>query len=330
MSLRQPGGADSTNINAVINKNLNNITFSIVIPVFNGPEYLRQCLKSIQEQTFIFFEVIVVDDGSSEDVTPIVGFYSKFLVVKYIRISNSGGPARPRNVGVEAASGRWIAFVDADDIWFSGKLASVAKYIEKCNESTDVVFHKLTLFSAKNGAVPVFGRRIGRRLRKDAFVDLMCRGNAIPMSAAVVRHSVFAEGIRFREEKIIRSVEDFDLWLNLAARGYRFGFISKSLGGYRVHPGGISRNRLEAIKKNLFLLRKYRRILSIEYAARSKSQIRYFIGSNLYHCDQYKKAFIYLISASELASFNQRAKRVVKIALTALKIISRALNERVT
>src|SRR5215510_949491 len=92
---------------------------SCIIPVFNGARYLREAIESIFNQTYRPLEVIVVDDGSTDDTANIVASYGKQLI--YVRQANAGpGPAR--NLGLSVAHGEFVAFLDADDLWHSEKL----------------------------------------------------------------------------------------------------------------------------------------------------------------------------------------------------------------
>src|SRR5215203_2066024 len=95
-------------------------TVSVVIPVFNGERFIAEAIQSVLDQTFRDFEMIVVDDGSTDATERIVRQFSGSL--SYHRQENSGvGVAR--NLGVECSKGEWIAFLDADDVWYPTKLA---------------------------------------------------------------------------------------------------------------------------------------------------------------------------------------------------------------
>ncbi len=95
------------------------IDISVIIPVYTGENYIKQTLDSILVQTFISFEIIVVDDCSTDCTLDIIcAIASKDSRIKYIQTpKNSGGPAAPRNLGIRIARGEWISFCDADDIW---------------------------------------------------------------------------------------------------------------------------------------------------------------------------------------------------------------------
>ena len=103
---------------------------SVVIPVFNRAWQLQRALSSLQDQTYKNFEVIVSDDGSTEDIAAVVEEFRGTLNICLLKAENFGGPARPRNLGIQNAKGNWIAFLDCDDYWYKNKLELQSKGLE--------------------------------------------------------------------------------------------------------------------------------------------------------------------------------------------------------
>ena len=97
---------------------------SVIITTYNSQKYIQKCIQSVIEQTYKNFEIIIVDDCSSDDTRRIIfDKYSDFDYVKFIGLDqNSGGPSLPRNIGIEASSGELICFLDPDDFWQNSKL----------------------------------------------------------------------------------------------------------------------------------------------------------------------------------------------------------------
>src|SRR5882672_1834830 len=102
--------------------------FSIVIPTYNRAAKLKLTLDSVIAQTFTDFEVLVMDDGSSDNTREMVESFRDSRI-RYQWAPNSGGPATPRNRGIDAAVADWICFLDADDRWYPDKLRRVAQVI---------------------------------------------------------------------------------------------------------------------------------------------------------------------------------------------------------
>lgn len=96
--------------------------FSIVIPTYNRMNDLIRCLSSLQNQTYKNFEVIVCDDGSTDNTFDVIKQFESTLSIKYLYEQNWGGPAHPRNVGVSYAKGKWICFLDSDDLFLPERM----------------------------------------------------------------------------------------------------------------------------------------------------------------------------------------------------------------
>lgn len=117
--------------------------YSVIIPTYNRAKLLNKCLRSLAEQTFRDFEVLVCDDGSRDNSKDIVDSYKDRLNIQYLWEENWGGPARPRNRGIQASKGEWICFLDSDDWWESTKLEECLSYLN----DYDVIYHNLQVFN---------------------------------------------------------------------------------------------------------------------------------------------------------------------------------------
>jgi glycosyltransferase involved in cell wall biosynthesis len=212
---------------------MNKPAFSVIIPTYNRAELLGRTLRSLVAQIYKNFEVIVCDDGSTDHTKEVVASFNNDLNIKYVWEENWGGPARPRNNGIKAASSEWICFLDHDDWWYPNKLDFVVEH----THHADIIYHDLDVYSEK-------GKRLrkvkGRRLCKPVFVDLMCRGNALLTSSVVVRKSLVQQVDGFTEDEKIVNVEDNDLWLKLSKINAKFFYIPRSLGGYWEGGGNTS------------------------------------------------------------------------------------------
>ena len=118
-------------------------TVSIIIPAYNTAPTLPRAIDSVLGQTFSDYEILVVDDGSKDDVNAAVAPYGER--VRLIRQNNAGASAA-RNNGARHARGRYLAFLDADDYWLPGKLSRVAEEFEK-HPDTGMVYHGLRQFN---------------------------------------------------------------------------------------------------------------------------------------------------------------------------------------
>ena len=227
--------------------------FSVVIPTYNRAARLRLTLDSVIAQTFQEFEVLVMDDGSTDNTRAVVESFND-LRIRYEWADNSGGPATPRNRGIDASRGDWICFLDADDIWYPEKLTIVAGAIGDHPDS-DVVCNNEFLSLAKHGKKSL--------LKYGPFEDnfyqaMLIHGNRLSTSATTVRRSFLVEhSLRFNQSQDYVIVEDYDLWLRIAFCGGRFHFINAPLGEYIIDDGNISSNVTKAQNNHKTLLRDH-------------------------------------------------------------------------
>ncbi len=252
---------------------------TVVIPTYNRSHELVRALDSLVAQTFTNFEVIVCDDGSTEDIaSAISGFYDQ-LHLRLIRIDNSGGPARPRNVGTQAASTRWISYLDSDDWWYPSRMA---RLLTELDDDRDIVYHALNVKRADQDltARPAHGSEIGEALRdQDPVLHMIRFGNPLATSGTTVKRELILQIGGFDDNCELASVEDFDAWLRLAAGGARFQFIPEVLGAYWVGTDQISTfNKRQFERQRHFFLRQLA-LLPERYRARARSNFAYLLGS---------------------------------------------------
>ena len=106
------------------------MTVSVIIPTFNSEKYIAETLKSVMNQTFSDFEIVVVDGGSVDATEKIVQDFKKsFPNMRFIKNTNDQGPAHSRLVGIQSSVGKFIAFIDSDDIWFNTKLETQINFM---------------------------------------------------------------------------------------------------------------------------------------------------------------------------------------------------------
>jgi glycosyltransferase involved in cell wall biosynthesis len=213
---------------------MNKPLVSVVIPVYNAGRFVREALESVFSQTYRPIEVIVVNDGSTDNSEKILDEYAGRI--RYFRQENAG-PSAARNLGIEKARGEWVAFQDADDLWDAGKLEVQLSAVQgdeaivHCDmRDIDEFGHVLRPSCMKNRQWAILG---------PTTLEDMLVGCGILMSTAVVkRASLQAVGGFDRTNRC--GCEDFQLWLYLAASGYKFRYVDKAMASYRQHDGSFS------------------------------------------------------------------------------------------
>lgn len=211
--------------------------FSIVIPVYNCERYIIDCIQSVLSQEFKDYEVIIIDDCSQDNTRIILSNFLKELNktnFQLIHLDRNYTTAHVRNEGIIKAQGRYIAFLDADDIWYPLKLKSVYDYLQ-VNMDAIIVCHDLRVVY-KNKIIDTLSCG---PYEEPMFNTLLFGGNRLALSASVVLKEAILKAGLFSEK--VMHVEDYDLWLRLS-RLYKIYFLKEVLGNYRITENGVSTN----------------------------------------------------------------------------------------
>lgn len=219
---------------------------SVVIPTFNHAHFLGRALQSVLNQTYNNWEVIIVDNYSQDNTDEVV---QRFVDprITLLKINNHGVIAASRNMGIRAANGELIAFLDSDDWWKPKKLE---ESIYQFDADTVVVYHDLYLVLSEQKKW--YWRKLrSRNLYSPVFDDLIENGNALPNSSVVVRKSFLERIGGLSEEKALIAWEDYDCWLRLAKHSDRYVRLAHTLGYYWAGGGNISATSAERTIKNL-------------------------------------------------------------------------------
>ena len=208
---------------------------SVVIPTFNRAAILRNTLNSLLQQTFNNFEVIIADDGSSDDTGSLVNEYVQQLNITYLYLPHSGLPSVARNEAIRVANAPYIAFLDSDDSWLPQKLSESIKYL---NRGYEFIHHDASIIydsmKSKNSKILP-----SRQLRSPIHQSLITSGNPIITSTVVVEKKLLLEAGFFNEDPKLRCGEDYDLWLRIAFLTNRFKHISQAYTNYMVSRGSL-------------------------------------------------------------------------------------------
>lgn len=222
---------------------------SVIVPTYKRTDYLKLTLQSILNQTFQDFEVLVVDDGTPSGENLLL--CQTMDKVRYIKIENSGGPAKPRNVGIREAKGKYLAFVDDDDLWLSNKLEKQVAVLED-NPDFGLV-HACCEIIDGNGILQnrIIGRP-GSPEVKHGDVALRMMGNwTVMMPTSFIRKEI-VDTVGFFNDKMPSAGEDTEFWVRCSFLT-KFYYLDKKLAYYRVHSNNISRDKRKYLKLPLYL-----------------------------------------------------------------------------
>ena len=231
---------------------MNKPLVSVIMPVYNGEKYIRKAVESVYEQG-VSLELLVIDDGSTDHTEEVLSAYEGREDFRYIKNQQNMGAAGSRNRGVGLAQGTYIAFLDADDWWESGKLKEQLKRLEETG---------YVLCSTGRELMKADGSSTGRTIpvkEKITYRELL-KHNSINCSSVILRRDVAREFPMEHDD----SHEDYITWLKILRKYDCAAGINKPYLKYRLSEGGKSRNKLKsaAMTYNVYRYAGYGRIRS--------------------------------------------------------------------
>jgi glycosyltransferase involved in cell wall biosynthesis len=221
---------------------------SVIIPTYNSARFIGEALQSVFDQTLKDYELIVVDDGSTDPTKQVIERYGN--KIRYV-FQQQGGPAKARNRGIGDSLGRYIAFLDADDVWLPLKLEKQVCTFHRCPELA-MVFTENSIFNESGVCRTSLGK--GERLMKGDVVKNIFLHSGVVTSTVMVRSEIFDKIGLFEEE--LRLAEDDNMWVRIAAN-CEIALINEPLVRYRIHPNEITSDKMrlmESVKTNIRLL----------------------------------------------------------------------------
>jgi len=221
---------------------------SVVIPTFNHARFLAGAIQSVLLQTFGDFEIVIIDDGSTDE-TPMVAASLRDPRIRYIRQENHG-LAAARNRGILSSRSDLIALLDADDLFEPGFL-SAAVSVLRADKSIDAVYTGYRCVDQENLELPEFSTRT---VPPDALYEELLGGNFLVPSSVVVRSGCYRQTGPFDES--FKACEDWDMWLRIA-KIHRVAAIPKALVRYRIVSTSMSTDSERMTRARMQIAEKY-------------------------------------------------------------------------
>lgn len=208
---------------------------SVIIPTYNRASLLKESVQSVLSQTFKDFEIIIINNYSNDNTLEVVNSFNDNRI-KIINYKNNGIIAKSRNQGLMHSSGKYISFLDDDDLWRSDKLEIQIKYLE-LNPEIDIVYSNAAIIDEHNNRKGLLinpkqakSGRVFLELLKDPFVAVL---------TVLMRRRIFEINGLLNEDVSMRAAEDYEYWLRASLK-FNFGYIDMPLALYRVHFQGAS------------------------------------------------------------------------------------------
>ncbi|MBU1087438.1 MAG: glycosyltransferase [Candidatus Omnitrophica bacterium] len=268
---------------------------SIVLPTYNRAGLISRAVKSILEQTYSDFELIVIDDCSTDATAPIISGFNDPRI-KYIFLSKHNGAAFARNEGLKIAFGEFIAFADSDDVWLKEKLEKQVKVLKNAPDDLGVVYSAVWKVQSKR---KVFfpDRSLGLKRSGDIYKNLLF-GNFLTIH--VLLRSTCLRRLGMFDEKL-PCLQDWELWLRLAKK-YKVFYINQPLVLVYRTPDAISEKSNDFNEALERIIKKF----SKEFLLYPKLLAKYYyiLGRGFYKNNNKAKSRKYLEMALDLSPFD--------------------------
>ena len=234
---------------------------SVITPVWNAAATLAETVASVRAQSMPDWEMILVDDGSTDGARALAeALAAAEPRLRVLGWAENRGPAAARNAGIRAARGRYIAFLDADDLWRPDKLALQLAAMQAGARFVFSAYGRMDAGGRRLGDVPAPARL--------TYAELL-KGNCIGCLTAIYDTAHFGKV----EMPDIRRRQDYSLWLQLLARGGEAHGLARVLADYRVRPGSLSADKLAAAGATWAIYR--------QTAGLGRARAGYYLAHNL-------------------------------------------------
>jgi len=240
---------------------------SVIIPTHNDIRYIAACLDSVLSQTFEDFEIVIVDDSSSDCIKDVIGSYLNKGIrnIRYFHLGPCSLSAA-RHEGVKSSSGEFVAFLDSDDIWLPDKLRIQVKLLET-DPGLGMVYSNVYFLIGKRSFLD------NRKCYSGMVFDKLIEGNFICISTALIRRECIEKAGNF--DVSLTNAEDYDIWLRIA-KLVPVSYIDMPLVRYRCHRDNMGRGFENDIRYRIYVLEKL--LAREDISEEEKKRIRQMIS----------------------------------------------------
>lgn len=223
---------------------------SIITPTYNSELYIEDTIKSVINQTYKNWEMVIIDDNSTDNTVEIINKYiSKEARIRLFHNSKNGGVSKARNKGLDLANGKYIAFLDSDDLWNKDKLKKQIEFM-KIN-GYYITYTAFEKFYTNND-----------RSRKKIFIPKKMESNDILKNTIIGCLTVVIDRQEVGDFKmpLISHSEDQCTWLEIVSRGFTAYGLNEILAYYRISNNSLSNNKIKAARKQWEVYRKVHKL----------------------------------------------------------------------
>lgn len=232
---------------------MNNALVSIITPVYNVEKFIAETIESVINQTYKEWELILVDDCSTDRSAAIIKLYSeKDSRIKYHKLEKNSGAAVARNTALRIAEGRYVAFLDSDDLWENSKLSIQLDFMKKNN--IEFSFTDYSLITEDGNSYNKLNKTI--TVPKIIDYNFLLKNTIILCSSVIIDRNIVGDF----KMPLIRAGQDTATWLSILKKGYKAYGLNENLAKYRQVEGSISSNKIKAIKRTWNLYRNIEKL----------------------------------------------------------------------
>ena len=265
-------------------------TVSVIIPTYNRAHLIERAIKSVLNQTYQDFELIIIDDGSTDNTNEVLKKYIESdNRIQYIRHKINKGGSAARNTGIKNSVGKYIAFLDSDDEWLPEKL------MEQLNVFKDESYEIGAVYSGFQ-YIDIKGNHKGRQHipKSEGYIydDLLTK-NCVGSASTILIKKECLDQVELFDETL-PSCQDWDMWIKIA-KYYKFAFVKAPLVKYYIHYNQISNNFKAVVRGEKRVIDKYFR--ELKKRPYIYSEHCFLLGNKLCHSAEIREGQKYLFKA---------------------------------
>ena len=236
--------------------NSGNHKIDVIIPVYNGEKFISKAIDSVIQQTLKPAQIIIINDGSSDDTEAIILEYEKKYPgqIKYTKQTNKG-PSEARNTGIKNSNADYLAFLDSDDEWETNKLElQMKKFTDSDFPNLGLIYCDYSLINKSGTPFKNKKLHITPKIRGNIYLALIADTKISSSASGVLIKRTCFEQCGLFDPKL-RSAEDWDLWLRISQK-FQMDFCEESLVKLRIHDNNASKNRILILAGDILVLKK--------------------------------------------------------------------------
>jgi len=223
---------------------------SIITPSYNSKQFIEETIKSVISQTYTNWEMLITDDCSTDGTREIVKeWMNRDNRIHLIELAENGGAAIARNTSIKSAKGKYLAFLDSDDLWTPNKLELQLKFMQDNDVTFSYTAYELMDVDGnpKNKVIEMPSKLNYRDYLKNPIIGCLTAMVDVTKTGPI-------------EMPNIRKRQDFALWLSILRKGFTAHGLNENLAKYRLVPGSISSNKMKTAKQNWKVYREIEKL----------------------------------------------------------------------